>query len=146
MGSGEVSDPFRGGSVASNVGCEPLVFEDLTCLEEGAEIGLGCVHKVPEPFRQGFLGVGVVVQRGSVSGGVEGAEVHRVLRVSHRALCCCRVHRAYLDISGLGSEASVKDIKVRESSSISDETRGSRWSLNDWSGGGSVSESCDFCP
>jgi hypothetical protein len=140
----EVSEPLRGGSVASEVGGDPPVFEDPAPLEEGTKVGLGGVHEVLEPLRQRLLGVQVIVQRGSEDGGIEGEGVDWVLRSSHCALCCSRVRGAYLDIPGLGFESHMWYGKMWELSSICDKTRGSRGSCINRGRSGLVSESGDF--
>src|ERR1700677_1457969 len=89
-GSGEISEPLGGGSVASDVRGDPPVFEDPGPLQEDSEVGLGGVHELSEPLGQRLLGVRIVVHWGPEGGGVEGEAVDGVLRSAHRALCCSR--------------------------------------------------------
>jgi hypothetical protein len=85
------------------------------------------VHEVSEPLGQWLLGVRIVVHWGPVGGGIEGEGVDRVLRSSHRALCCSRVRGAYSNIPGLCLVALMGYGEVWESSPIGNKSRGSGW-------------------
>jgi hypothetical protein len=85
------------------------------------------VHEVSEPLEQWLLGVRIVVHWGPVGGGIEGEGVDRVLRSSHRALCCSWVRGAEPDVPGLRPMALVGYGKVQESSPIGNKSRGSGW-------------------
>jgi hypothetical protein len=102
------------------------------------------VHKVSEPLGQGLLGVRIIVHWGPIGGGIEGEGVDRVLRSSHRALCCSRVRGANPDVPGLGFVSRMRYGKMQESSPICDKAWGSWRSCFGGGNGGLMLESGDF--